>query len=460
MKSIKLKAILAKTGGRIVQGDTDITITRVVKSAKKLSSNTLLFHLTGKTVSCPPERLKELKHCAVITKTPRRLSSLGKKITVIEVNDVTKAYWAFVTYYRSLFNCPVIGITGTCGKSTTKDMVKHILQSKYHVLATKRSRNDLNYNLGYLTEMDESTEVAVIEMGVAWPGDLLNYAKYFKTKVGVITKIGIDHLLGCKSEEGYLKAKAQMLKCLSYTGMLILNADDENIRKIDLSPFKGKIIYFGVGRKAEFRASGIRYYRNGMKYTLHYKGRAYRCFIPGLGEHNVYNALAAIAAVHAIGFNVHTAAKLLRTFKHLESHLQIRQGIKNCMVIDDTWSTNPTSLEAALAVLKTVGRNRKNIVVLGYIDELGEHSAFYHSLVGEKIANMGIDLLITLGKEAEVIAKRAIEKGMSPNKVYCCKNSDEVFNVVAPILNNKSVLLVKKSMHVSFKDLMRKFIIT
>lgn len=459
MKSIKLKAILAKTGGLIVQGDTDITITRVVKTAKNLSSNTLFFDLAGKTISYPPERLKKLKSGAVITKTPQRFSSLGKKITVIKINDVTKAYWAFVKYYRSLFKVPVIGITGTCGKTTTKDMVNHILQSKYRVLATKRSRNDLVYNLGYLTDMDESTEVAVIEMGVAWPGDLLNYAKYFRPNVGVITKIGVDHLLGCKSEEGYLKAKAQMLKCLSYTGMLILNADDENIRKIDLTPFKGKIKYFGVGRKAEFRASGIRYYRNGMKYTLHYKGRAFRCFIPGLGKHNVYNALAAIATVHAIGFDVYTAAKLLRTFKHLESHLQIRQGIKNCMVIDDTWSTNPTSLEAALAVLKAVGRNRKNIVVLGYIDELGKYSAFYHSQVGERIADMGIDVLITLGKEAKVIAERALEKGMSPKKVFCCENSDEVFKIVSPLLNNKSVLLIKKSMHVSFKDLMRRFVI-
>ncbi len=459
MKAIKLKEILKHIDYETVTGQTGIIISKVVRRLKFLRSNTLFFDWSGKNSSYPLEQFKAVRSCAIVTKYPEKYSGLGKNISIIKVSNVGKAYMAFVTYYRSLFEFPVIFITGTCGKTTTKDMVKHILQSRYKVLATHRSQNDLQYNLRYLMKIDESTEVGVIETGVAWPMDLLNYSKYFKPNVGVITKIGVDHLLGCKSLEGYIKAKALMLKCLSYSGALILNADDDNIRKIDLTPFKGKIIYFGINRKADFRASRIKYFNDGMKYTLHYNGKAYPCFVPGLGEHNVYNALAAIAAVNSIGFDVLEAAKLLSTFKHLEKHLQIRKGINGSLVIDDTWSSNPTSLEAAFKVLRVLGRRRKRIVVLSYIDELGEHSAYYHSLVGELIAATRVDALVTVGDKAKLIAERAAEKGMRPKNLYHCQNTNQVFDVVSKLLNKKSVILFKKSMHLSFQKLMKQIIV-
>lgn len=458
-KSLKLKEILKHIGPEEVMGDTGIIIERVVKRVKFLRSNTLFFDRLGKARSYPHAYFKKVRSCAIVTKYPEKYAGLKKTTTIIKVKNVGKAYWAFVNYYRGLFRFPVIAITGTCGKTTTKDMVRHILQSRYKVLATDRSHNDLPYNLRYLMRIDDSTQVGVIETGVAWPNDLLNYKKYFQPNIGVITKIGVDHLLGCKSLEGYIKAKALMLRCLSYTGTLNLNADDDNIRKIDLTPYQGKVVYFGLSRKADFRASHIRYHRNGMRYTLHYKGRAYRCFVPGFGEHNVYNALAAIAAVNAIGFDVRKAARLLESFVHLESHLQLRKGRNGCLVIDDTWSTNPTSLEAAIKVLKVVGRRKKTAVVLGYIDELGEHSAYYHSLVGEKIAAAGVDVLIAVGGEARVIAERAIDKGMLPENVYYCNDPGEVLNIVSGFLNKETVMLFKKSMHVSFRELMKQIII-
>jgi UDP-N-acetylmuramoyl-tripeptide--D-alanyl-D-alanine ligase len=459
MKAIKLKEILKHMNHESVTGNTGIIISKVIRRVKFLSDNTLLFDWLGKDKSYPLELFKAVRNCAIVTKYPEKYSALGKNITVIGVNHVVQAYSAFVRYYRDMFKFPVIFITGTCGKTTTKDMTRHILQSRYNVLATHRSYNDLQFNLGYLNKIDESTEAAVIETGVAWPEDLLDYSRYFQPNVGVITKIGVDHLLGCKSLDGYINAKALMLKTMSYSGTLILNADDDNIKKIDLTPFKGKIIYFGLSSKADFRASHLSYFNDGMKYTLHYKGKSYRCFVPGPGEHNVYNALAAIAAVSSIGFDVSEAAKILSTFQHPEKHVQIRKGINGSLVIDDTWSTNPTSLEAALKVLKVLQRGRRSIVVLGYIDELGKHSAYYHALAGEIIAASRVNVLVTVGDEARAIAERAVKKGMHPGNVYHCKTSDQVFDIVSKLLNRKTVILFKKSMHVSFQKLMKQIIV-
>lgn len=457
MKSLSLKDIQGLIGGKIVQGKKKIFIRKAVTRFKRMSDHTLLFDLWGKKKTALPPSLN-YHSCAIVTAKPETFTDLGREVTIVEVPNIMKAYWSFVKYYRGLFAIPVFGITGTCGKTTTKDMIRHILKSQYNVQATIRSRNDSIYNFKYLMGIDDSTDCAVIEMGVMYPGDLLRCCKHFSPNIGIITKIGVDHLMGCRSLEGYIKAKSELLEGMSFQGTLIINADDKNIEKIDFAPFKGQIITFGFNKKADFRASHVRYFENGMKYRLHHGGRVYRLFVPGYGEHNVYNALAAIAAVNAMGFDVYKAGQLLNSFQHLVSHVQIRNGPNGCIVIDDTWSTNPTSIKAALEVFKTAARYRRKAIVLGYIDELGEHSDYYHAQVGEEVARLNIDLLVTVGEKAEAIAKAALAKGMKKSKVICCQTPQEVFAAISPVLKKDTVLLVKKSMHVSAKGLMKRIL--
>lgn len=165
--------------GKIVQGNHDLEIKKVVTRLRRLEDHTLFLDMWGRK---KPDLTIPLKHhsFAIVTAWPQKFDKLKGRCTIIKVADPGKAYWNFIRYYRSLLDIPVIGITGTCGKTTTKDMIRHILESQYTVQATKRSLNDSVYNLKYLTGIDESTEVAVIEMGVAYPGDLLYCCKHFQ----------------------------------------------------------------------------------------------------------------------------------------------------------------------------------------------------------------------------------------------------------------------------------------
>jgi UDP-N-acetylmuramoyl-tripeptide--D-alanyl-D-alanine ligase len=458
MKNLPLKTIVEVVNGDIQKGTDDFVIESFVTRTKRLKQGALLFDLYHEeninTDSCPKGR-----SCAIVTDTPANFSGLGENITVIQVVDINEACWKFIEFYRSLFKIPVIGVTGTCGKTTTKEMIKHILSENYKVNATYKSYNALYRDLGYLLDIDDDTQAAVYEMGVASPGDLNTSCRYFKPQVGVITNIGIDHLQAFGTLSAYIMAKAEFLEGLGFEGTLILNADDENIKKIDLEKYKGNVITFGFDDQAYFKASNVQHTKGGLKFTLQYNDNVYNLFIPGYGEFNVMNATAAIAAAHAIGFDINEAGGRLASFRNVERHFEFNRGINGSTVIDDTWSTNPTSTEAALKLLKTLSQGKKTIAALGRMCLLGKRSSEYHYKIGEKVAEIGIDQLIAIGDGASEIGLGAIQKGMDWDSVYFCKDSDETYEVLKKALNENSISLVKTTMEASYADLMNKIII-
>jgi UDP-N-acetylmuramoyl-tripeptide--D-alanyl-D-alanine ligase len=311
-----------------------------------------------------------------------------------------------------------------------------------------------------LLGIDDKTEVAVFEIGVYYyPGDIINSCKYFCPTVGIITNIGVDHLNRCGTIENYIKAKAELLEGMSHKGTLILNADDENIKKIDLTPFKGRIIYFGKNAKAEFMAISISYGKDGMNFILRHNNKDYYAFVPGYGEQNVYNALAAIAGAYVKGISIEESLRRLKYFNHIKSHLQIFEGIHGCTVIDDTWSSNSLSVEKALDVLKTLGINKNKITVLGHITLLGEATQSEHEKVGKLVVEKGADFLIVRGDIAKIIGETAISFGMNRNNIFFCKDSTEVIEVIKRLANENSLILVKTDWYDSSTDLLKEIIV-
>lgn len=454
MKKIYLNDIFTIINGIIVQGDINKSIEHVTAAYRGIRKNTLYFNIYKKKNM---NILINDEECIIVTEDSSKLEEM-KNITLIKVTNIDEAYWNFVNYYRNLFKIPIVFVTGTCGKTTTKEMMKFILRKHYRVQATYKSDNGLCYNLKYLRGIDEKTQVAVFETGVAYPGDLKYYIKYFQPHIGVILNIGIDHLDRCKTLDNYINEKAVMLEALQNKGTLILNADDENIKKIDLSNYEGKIVYCGVGEQADFRALDIRYADGGMKFNLKYQNNGYElnipAYIPGYGEHNVYNALAAIAATYHIGMGIKEAVKRLEYFKHIERHVEVCEGINGSMVIDDTWSTNPTSFEAALEVLSSLASDKKTIVVLGKMSLLGKSLPQWNEFVAEKIIEKGVDILVTIGDKAKQIGEVAISKGKDSNDVYLCNDAEEVYEVLIRYLDDHSIVLVKTSMLEKYGNLM------
>ncbi len=433
-------------------------------SAKDIDDHTLVFHMDRERIR--GKYWKENKYIVIVTDRPNLCTELGDQIILVKADILEDAYWKFIEYYRNLFDIPVIGVTGTCGKTTTKEIIRQILREDYKVKATWMSMNSMSVNLRYLTGIDDETEVAIFEMPVAYPGYLSVACKCFQPQIRILLNIGIHHLADCETPEEYMKAKGEIVEGLDpINGTLILNADDENIKKvIDESQYQKKI-YFGMSERSHFRAKNPQYTEGGMNFTLEYKGESYEAFVPGYGEHNIYNALAAIAAVSLVGIDIPTSIKRLALFEQVEEHLDMKQGMNGCAVMDDSWNSSPLSMAAALQVLKELSNGKKSIALLGYMPQLGEglYASQQYEEMGKKAVETGVDLLVVVGEEAEEIGKAALKLGMDPDHVHFCQTGDEVYEVLHPYLNDKTIILLKITHRVmkkpTFQTLRKKIIL-
>ncbi len=465
MKRLCLEEILQSIDGRIYNGKKTSIINAVANSFQKdVNSNTLYFLFNSRGLN---RRGISGKDAIVVTETPAYFSrTKNHQLTVIGVKNINDAYWNFIRYYRSLFNIPVIGVTGTCGKTTTTEMIKTILSVKYKTQSTYDGLNGLSYNLQYLLGIDESIEAAVFELGVSQPGCITESCTYFQPQVGVLLNIGVYHLQGCGTMDNYIKAKAEILNGMGNRGKLIINIDDENIKKIDYSLFKGDIITIGLEAKGQFWADNINYAGEGMAFTLYHRNKSYSGYIPGYGKHNVYNAMAAVAAAHAIGISIEEAIDSLAAFKQMRKHLQFANGFNGCSIIDDTWNCTPDSIAAALEVLRDMGKEKKKIAVIGYMPRLGANGKDEYLKIGERVVKAGIDLLIVIGKEAEAIGKRAAEAGIEKKYIYYCNTGYEVFSALSTTVDINTLVLFKfpykcrLSKIPSFRYLMKKMILS
>ncbi|MET4560266.1 UDP-N-acetylmuramoyl-tripeptide--D-alanyl-D-alanine ligase [Lysinibacillus parviboronicapiens] len=444
MKPLSVKNLTAITTGELVQGSDEVLIQYGAYRLKQVKKpNTALF--TNKRI-VNWKTLEPLVPLVIVTNRSYSQDEIPRHVIIIKVMNTDEAYWKFVHFYRSQFDIPIIAITGTSGKTTTKEMIKHILSAGKKVTATTLSSNSRTASLQYLLRIDDETEAAVFETAVGSPGDVTNAGKYFKPTIGIITNIGAHHLNYCKTLEGYIQAKGEMVDIIDPTGSLILNAEDVNTQKIDFSKFQGRIIKIGKDASCDFRASNIRYGQNGMHFTVHHNWLAYEIFVPGFGEHQVYNALAALAAVSDLGVPIPVAARHLYTFRQLNKQLQKFEGINHSILLDDTWSITTTSLEAALNVLNSLGEGKKKIAVIGTITDLGSWGYIIHEQAGELIYRIGVDVLITIGEHARIMADQAVRLGFRA-PVYAFKNTTLVYDLLHDIVDENTILLIKGDMY-------------
>ncbi len=445
MKPFSVGEIRNLVEGALIRGSDDLMILDSRYYLKRVwRPNTLLFLRANWKIDW--NVIRKCAPCTVITEKVYEGLKAIDGCTIILVKNVQLAYWKFVDYYRSLFQIPVVAVTGTSGKTTTKDMIKHILKNNCKVHGTNASANGRPGHFNNLMGIDETTEAAVYETAVGRPGDITLSCKYFKPVIGIITNIGVTHLDGCKTEESYIRAKGEMVTVLGNEGILIVNADDESSKNIGINNFKGRIVYFGIYSTSHFQASDIRYGANGMDFVLTFQHMKYPVFVPGYGEHQVYNALAAFAAVHEMGIGIKEAADELRTFKNMRAHLQLVRGIGGCTILDDTWNSNPTSLRAAFGTLNGIAQGRQRVALIGDIKALGNIAVEIHSQVGDMVTELGVDRLITVGTMAEAIGKQASKKGLR-GEVHAFPTIHGVFELLERILDQNTLMLVKCSSH-------------
>ncbi|MEH7418625.1 UDP-N-acetylmuramoyl-tripeptide--D-alanyl-D-alanine ligase [Neobacillus drentensis] len=425
MKTLLLENILTAMNIRPNDKQKGIRIKTVTDDRSEISSHTLYFRPNNREVSV--EKIKNYRNVFIVTDTPFTHMEKLNSEQIILVKDLKESFFQFTSYYRHLFNIPVVAITGTCGKSTTKEMLKHILEETHNVQATISSKNADYYNLSYLLGIEEETDVAVFETAVSKKGDMTVSCKYFYPNIGIMTMIDVDHTDKIHSFDDYLAEKAKIMEGMNNEGILILNSDDSYLSSIDTSKFKGKIITFGKNKNASFRIKKTQYESSGMTFWMEYKKREYKGYIPGLGEHSVYNAVASLAAAAMLGVDIRYALKRLSTYHHMKSHFQIIEGRNQVTLVDDTWKSNPASLRKGLETLRRIALpSQRKIAVLGRMASLGKYADEEYEKAGHLIAASGVDILITRGFIAKDFQKPAIEAGINPNHVYHFSDAEEM----------------------------------
>ncbi|GLC89296.1 Mur ligase family protein [Lysinibacillus piscis] len=444
MKPLSVKHLTSRIAGQLIQGEEELLIQHGAYRLKQVKRPYTALFTNKRIVNW--KKLEPFFPFILITDWHYNRQELPEQLVLIQVVNTEEAYWQFVSFYRSQFTIPIVAITGTSGKTTTKEMIKHVLSVEKNVTATTLSSNSRTASLQYLLGIDEQTEAAVFETAVGSPGDVRNAGKYFKPTIGIITNIGAHHLNYCKTLDGYIQAKAEMLEILEPDGVLIINAEDQHTQKIDLTTFQGRIIKIGRHPSCDFRASHIRYSQHGMQFYLHCQQSVYKVFVPGYGEHQVYNALATIAAVDAMDVPILVAIKQLASFRRLNKQLQVVEGLNGSVLIDDTWSITTTSLEAALKVLQVLGQGKQKIAVIGTITDLGSWGYIVHEQAGELIQRIGVDVLITIGEHARIMADHAVKLGFK-GRTYSFKNSILVYPLLQDMMDEKSVVLIKGDMY-------------
>ncbi|MHB9093698.1 MAG: UDP-N-acetylmuramoyl-tripeptide--D-alanyl-D-alanine ligase [Eubacteriales bacterium] len=433
-------------GGSLKNGKASTAIKGIMCRCTKVVPGLLYFDVKGGKGG-NLNILEAVKNGAVgvvVSKHKRVMPFEDEGMVVISVPRVKDAFWRAVSFYRDLYDIPVIGVTGTSGKTTTKEMITSIFRRKWKVLKTVGNMNLPDFLPSHILRLKWGYQAAVFEIGMNRPGHIGKQARIARPKVGVITHVGPGHVGPLGSFENVILEKAGILQGVPDDGYLVLNADDPGTAKIDKSGFKGKIVYYGLENKADFMAGDIVYSEKGTSFTVNLDNQECQFFIPTFGKHNVYNALAAIAVARICKFNVKLIQQGLAKYRKPHMRLQITKGINNCTLINDTYNANPDSMEAGLEVLSTMARGKTSIAVLGNMLEQGPDAAKNHRRVGKKAAEVKINWLVTVGGLAKEIANGAAKTSKSM-KIWSFAWKKQAVAFLKANLPKDSVVLIKGS---------------
>jgi len=378
--------------------------------------------------------------------------SLPDSVSVVEVPDTTAALGQLAAGHRASFEGSVIAITGSCGKTTTKELCAAIVERMGPCL---RTLGNLNNQFGLpltLLRREAEHRYAVVELGTNHPGEIAPLAAIAKPCVSVITNIGSAHIEFFGSQAQIAREKAGVLDILPADGVAVLNADDPFLP--DLSQHtKARILRFGRSKNAEFRATKEERTSCGFRFALSTPAGVRSIQVPGVSATLVPNALAAAAAAFAVGASLSAIEEGLATYRSLAGRMQLHTLRCGAKLIDDTYNANPQSMAAALKSLSAMAHaeNRRAIAVLGDMGELGEFATEAHRDLGEEAASIGTQFLIGVGKHASEISEGARAAGLSPERIIETATTDEAATALRKLLDAGDLLLLKGSRSVGME---------
>jgi UDP-N-acetylmuramoyl-tripeptide--D-alanyl-D-alanine ligase len=448
---MKVNDIVKVTKGKMLSGSPEFEIDLTGISTDSRTINPGQFFLPIKGVNFNGEKFigAAIKNGAAGTFTTQRaLRGVQQDKVIIQVKDTVDALQRLAHHNRMKFDVPVIGVTGSNGKTTVKDMIAKVLSYKFNVLKNEGTKNN---HIGVpltLLKLDSSHDMCVIEMGTNHYGEIRLLAGMALPTAAVITNIGPSHLEFLKDLKGVFAAKKEILGVLNRDSVAIVNGDDEYLSKISSKVFK--VIKFGFNASNDLRASGISSDGSGIKFTLNDKSPFALSLI---GAHNVHNALAAIAVAYNFGMSYSDVRKALVEFLPAGMRLNTNK-VGDITVINDAYNSNPLSMGSAIKTLAGYPAKGKWIVSADML-ELGQKEEEFHKAIGEAIARFDFNGLITFGDLSRHTSSRALECGMNKKRVWHCSDRANIAEILKKSMGKGDVVLVKGSRAMKMEEVIK-----
>ena len=460
MKNLKIKDIVKATKGELIVGNKEAICKKYSKDTRTIKSGDCYIGIKGESFDGNLFWEKALENGAdtvVIqgVEFTEQDKTKWKNKNIIKVDDTMEALYSIARAKRELYDIPVIAITGSVGKTSTKDIVANVVSQKYKTLKTQGNHNN-NIGLPFTVLELEDEEAMVIEMGMNHFGEISVLTSIAKPTICVITNIGTSHIGNLGSRENILKAKLEILEGCKNPKVVINNDNDllhkwyvENKEKYDIKTY-------GINEKSLFNAGNIKLQEQSSSFDCNIDGETKNITINVGGEHFILNALCAITVGKEMGISSDKIVKGIESFELTQKRMDIYDLKDNIKVINDAYNASFESMKASLKVLAEYKDHRK-IAVLGDMFELGDFAKELHENVGKEVAKNKIDILIASGENSKYIVEKAKECLKSEN-IYYLEDKEKIEELLLKIVKPNDVILFKASNGMQFYKLAEKVV--
>jgi len=455
---MKVEDIIKATNGKLLIGNLQEDCENFCTDTRKIQKGDVYVGLKGEKFNGNEyykEALEKGAKVAVISGIEVTKEDLDqyKDKTIIEVKDSLEAFGDIAAYKRNLYDIPVVQITGSVGKTSTRDIIANVVRTQYKTLQTEGNQNNAIGLPTTLLKLKDH-EAVVVESGMNHLGEIRYLGKIAKPTVAVITNIGTAHIGFLGSRENILKSKLEILENLKPGGYIVINNDNDMLNKWAKEDTKYKKYTFGIDEKSDVMAYNIKVNENYSTYNVKIDNKEYSVKGPVSGVHFVYNSLCATAVGNLLNISPENIIKGIETFTLTKNRMEIDKIKDNVTVINDAYNASYDSMKAALEYLKELPGNRK-IAVLGDMFELGEFAEEIHRKVGIEVITHKVDMLVTVGELANYIADEAEYLGMPKDQVIRLNTTTEAINYLNDNLEKDDVVLLKAANGMHFAEIFK-----
>lgn len=444
---MKVKEILAATDGKLLSGDSELEITGFSQDSRKVSNGMMYIPIIGERFDGHDFIQSAFDNGASAIITDRVIDD--NKHIVILVKDTLKALQDMAHYLRNHRDVIVVGITGSVGKTSTRDMVYSVIKQQYRTLKTEGNyNNNIGLPLTILRLQDE--QVMVLEMGMNHLKEMEELSLIANPDISAITNVGTAHIGELGSRENILKAKLEIIAGMKDGSTLVINNDNDMLSKVQIDRLQ--LLTVAVDNDGDFKADNVILKDDHSEFEIEYENKKYSVYVPVPGKHFILNALIAIAIGHKLNISIDKCIQGIKEFELTKKRMDVIELKNKITLIDGTYNASEDSMKSSLDVLATY--NRRKVAVLADMLELGDFSQEIHQRVGEYVAKKNIDVLVAVGKEAKYIVDGA--KEMKMDAIFYCQDNQEVINYLQNNLQSNDVVLLKGSNGMKLKDVVTK----